>query len=134
METTKIATTKKVVLYFSDEKKVIGTRNHAFNWKAGDTIMTNGVKTEIYVVIPCTRHNIILINGMFKMLNSTTSRTRYERDEVMEDFLSGFPQELRGMARGMLMRKIVERRPKFSYGQKFDIVDAFLDNMEGVED
>ncbi len=118
---------EKSLIYYS-EGEVIGTRKHMFDWKPGQTITTDGKQTTIYAVFEENENNKKLVRQLFGVLNSTTSKVVCD---IPADFFDGFPADLKPMAVAMFSHRT--RRQKYSFDQKFEIMDKFLDYFTNVE-
>lgn len=59
---------KKYLFYITIEGNV-GVREHHFDWKENDTIMTDGTRCTILKVFDGNSHNIMLANKIMKTLN-----------------------------------------------------------------
>lgn len=63
----------KLVLCYGIEKPHISVRRCLHDWKEGDVINTDGIKTEIYAVFQGTKANLAIMYHMFLNLNTRTS-------------------------------------------------------------
>lgn len=52
---------KKYIIYYNESKNIIGVREHHFDWKEGEDITTDGVKTTIFGIFEGTERNIELL-------------------------------------------------------------------------
>ena len=61
-------TTKKYLIYYNENEKLIGMREHKFDWEEGDDITTDGVRTTIFGIFEGTKKNMELAKSMFSTL------------------------------------------------------------------
>ena len=118
---------RKNVIYYK-EGEVIGIREHAFDWKPGDTIITDGESTIIYAVYEDNRYNHNLVKKMFKLMNSTRSQLVCT---CPKEFLEGMNEEAKQLMLSIFTKRI--RFQRFNFDQKFEILDKFLDYFTNVE-
>ncbi len=60
---------KKFIVYYNEEKGIIGYRPHAFDWQEGEDIYTNGVKTTIFAIFDYSERNMRIAETMMKTLH-----------------------------------------------------------------
>ena len=61
-------TTKNFLVYYNEDRELIGMREHHFDWEEGDVITTNGVSTVIFGIFEGTKKNLSLVKSMFNHL------------------------------------------------------------------
>lgn len=66
--------TTKYLVYYNEEKQVIGIRPHHFDWKEGQDIQTNGIRTTIFAIFDATENNVELADDMMVSLKKNTPR------------------------------------------------------------
>lgn len=79
-------TDKKYLIYYNEQKNIIGIREHHFGWKEGDDVITNGVKTTIFAIFDGTANNEEIAYSMMRTLKRysrvrTTKRIVLTRDD-----------------------------------------------------
>ncbi|WP_417032604.1 hypothetical protein [Barnesiella intestinihominis] len=82
---------KKYLFYITNDGN-IGVREHHFDWKENDKIMTNGSSSRILKVFDGNSHNIMIANKIMKTLNKVGKiRTRLGyRDGMPAIIQSGY--------------------------------------------
>ena len=63
---------KKVVIFEYSDENIVGTREHMFDWKIGDEIISNGHSSEIINIID--ESNVTLVNRLFKDFENEVSK------------------------------------------------------------
>lgn len=71
-----MANNKNYVVYYNESKKIVGYREHHFDWEEGDTITTNGVRTTIFAIFSGTEKNLRAASDMIKTINRYMPRRR----------------------------------------------------------
>jgi hypothetical protein len=66
---------KKFLVYYNESRRLIGWREHHFDWEEGDTITTDGVSTVIFGIFTGTRHNMIVLRHMMEVLSLRIKKT-----------------------------------------------------------
>lgn len=92
-------TTKKFLVYYNESEELIGMREHHFDWKEGDTIVTDGVSTTIFGIFDGTKKNLDLMHEMFDTLRKYLPKKKWVRvldkgfvktGDPFEDMMNGW--------------------------------------------
>lgn len=69
---------KKFLVYYNEDRELIGMREHHFDWEEGDTITTDGVRTVIFGIFEGTDKNRTLAGWLFRTLRSFLPKKKRE--------------------------------------------------------
>lgn len=115
--------TKRMVLYYGVTEEVIGVRECMFDWKEGDEIVTNGVKTEVYAVFDSTEKNMTAMVEMFLELNTKTAMSPLRNFDPEYDDLYYFIDFLDLMDYMVCNKYTVKKREWSDYEKRLDYME-----------
>lgn len=123
---------EKMLVYYNEERGIIGLRDHHFDWEEGDEIMTDGIRTVVFGIFAKTDKNIMLAQKMMSILRRYQPRKKmvmvldedFERSgDFLSDMLSAFEHshyELRD----------VRTQVWKSFDAQLDFVEDVLNKMD----
>lgn len=123
------------------EGQEIGHREHHFDWAEGDTITTDGKKTEIYAIVKNTPDNVDLMYEMFHAIDGLFRGAKMQKKffakELKEQlknpstpskWFKGINFEERD-TRSILQEKYKEVNEK-TFNRAFEVIDEYLEDVE----
>jgi hypothetical protein len=123
------------------EGQEIGHREHHFDWEEGDTITTDGKKTEIYAIVKNTPDNVDLLYEMFHqcdgLFRGAKLQKQFFRKELLQQmqnparpskWFKGINMEERDF-RSILRDKYQEVDEK-TFDKVFEVIDECLEEVE----
>ena len=125
-------TEKRFLIYYNETEELIGLREHHFDWKEGDVITTNGVKTVIFGIFNGTEKNLSLVKRMFNALRRHLPKKKAvlvldDGYEYTGDWLEDMMLQIE---HGHTELIDVRRRVWKSFDAQLDFVDAVFSQME----
>lgn len=123
------------------EGQEIGHREHHYDWKEGDTIVTDGKNTEIYAIVKNTPANVELMYEMFHRCSGLFRGAKQQKQFFKKEFIRQVtnPSEpskwFKGIRldwqdrRAILSQKFKEVDEK-TFDAVFNIIDEYLDEVE----
>lgn len=119
---------KKYLFYYNESKNLIGIRQHHWNWKEGDDITTDGVKTTIFGIFEGTEENEELAFYAMKALRRKYPFFRsniYPETADMDDIDEVVDARLNDKIR----KEFAPNCTWKNFDAKLDFVDAVLAEM-----
>lgn len=123
------------------EGQEIGHREHHFDWAEGDTITTDGKKTEIYAIVKNTPDNVELLYDMFRQCDRLFRGARLQKQFFKKEFFRQMANPtqpskwFKGIQldwhdrRAILGQKFKEVDEK-TFDKVFEVIDECLEEVE----
>lgn len=128
------AASKKFLVYYNEDKGLIGMRQHLFDWEEGDTITTDGVQVVVFGIFRGTTKNLNLVDDMFKVLRRFQPRQKTVRvlDEGYEHSETGdaFADSMNDLIHSHLEKVNVAKKVWKDFDAQLDFVDSVFAKME----
>lgn len=124
--------TKKYVVYYNEDKEIIGYREHHFDWEEGDNIKTDGVTTTIFGIFDGTKKNMELAHYMIATLKK---HEPHYKSVLYYEGVSNFQQLCESIFAGNMPQLKSETRQTTkkvwkNFDAKLDFVDAVMAEMD----
>ena len=125
-------TTKKFLVYYNEDRELIGMREHHFDWEEGDVITTDGVRTVIFGIFDGTEKNMSLVKRMFNALRRHLPKKKavLVLDEGYEYTGDWFEDMMLQIEHSHTELIDVRRKVWKSFDAQLDFVDAVFSQME----
>lgn len=123
---------KKFLVYYNEDRELIGMREHHFDWEEGDTITTDGVRTVIFGIFEGTEKNMSLVKQMFNTLRRHLPKKKQVLvlDEGYKYTGDLFEDLMLQIEHSHVELIDVRRRVWKSFDAQLDFVDAVFAQME----
>lgn len=128
--------TKRFLVYYNEDRELIGMREHHFDWEEGDVITTDGVRTVIFGIFEGTKKNLSLVKSMFNHLRRHLPKKKQVLvlDEGFHYTGDLFEDMRLRIEHGHYEWVDVRRRVWKSFDAQLDFVDAVFAQMENMKD
>lgn len=123
---------KKYIVYYNENKELIGYREHHFDWAEGDDIKTDGVTTTIFGIFEGTKKNMQLAHYMIATLKK---HEPHYKDVLYFEGVSNITELCDSIVAGNMPQIKCETRQTTkmvwkNFDAKLDFVDAVLAEMD----
>lgn len=123
------------------EGQEVGHREHHFDWEEGDTIVTDGKKTEIYAIVKNTPNNVELMEELFHQCEGLFRGAKCQKKffaKALNEQLANPSQpnrwfkgiQLDGRERRAILKDKFREVDESTFDRVFDTIDEYLEEVE----